>query len=244
MATAGRTARRAFQRRKPQVIRRLQDVRVASRTSLLNETRTDLRRAEVELAREVRNARINFALSQRAAAARVGMSHAQFGRIERAELAGLTLDQAGRACAAVGLRLMVKAVPGGDPALDAGQLALLSRFGRRLHGAVPMGTEVPLPIPGDRRAWDGFIRIDGAAIGIEAEARIRDIQAVDRRCALKRRDGGVDIVILLVADTRSNRRMLALHRDALRSSFPLDTRKILAALGAGRAPEAGGIVVL
>ena len=107
-----------------------------------------------------------------------------------------------------------------------------------------MGTEVPLPIPGDRRAWDGFIRVGNGAIGVEAEARIRDAQAVDRRCALKRRDGGVDMVILLVADTRANRRMLALHREALRSSFPLDTRQILAALRAGRAPSGSGIVVL
>ena len=107
-----------------------------------------------------------------------------------------------------------------------------------------MGTEVPLPIPGDRRAWDGFLRIDSVSIGIEAEARIRDVQAVDRRCALKRRDGGVDIVILVVADTRANRRMLSLHREALGANFPLDTRQILDALRAGRAPTASGIVVL
>ena len=203
-----------------------------------------MRRAEVELGREVRGARITSALSQRVAARRVEMSHAQFGRIERAELAGLTIEQVGRACAAVGLRLIVKAVPGGDPALDSGQLALLDRFRRRLTTTLPMGTEVPLPIPGDRRAWDGFLRIDSVAIGIEAEARIRDAQAVDRRCALKRRDGGVDIVILVVADTRANRRMLALHREALRANFPLDTRQILDALRAGRAPTASGIVVL
>jgi hypothetical protein len=172
------------------------------------------------------------------------MSHAQFGRIERAELDELTLDRAGRTCAAVGLRLIVKAVPGGDPALDAGQLALLDRFRRNLSPTVRMTTEVPLPIPGDRRAWDGFIRIDGVAISVEAEARIRDAQAVDRRCALKRRDGGVDIVVLLIADTRANRRMLALHREALRSGFPFDTRQVLDALRAGRKPAGSGIVVL
>lgn len=229
---------------KPQVCGRSHHGRMASRTSLRDETRVEVRRAVIDLARDVRNARVSLGLSQRVAGGRVGMSHSQFGRIERASLAELTLDQVGRACAAVGLRLSVRAVPGGDPALDAGQLALLDRFRRRLPGTVPMATEVPLPITGDRRAWDGFIRIDGVAIGVEAEARIRDAQAVDRRCALKRRDGGVDIVILVVADTRSNRQMLALHREALRSSFPVDTRRILEALGAGRAPPASGIVVL
>ena len=89
-----------------------------------------------------------------------------------------------------------------------------------------------------------FIRIGGVAIGVEAEARIRDVQAVDRRCALKRRDGAVDLVVLVVADTNANRRILALHRVALRSSFPLDTRQVLGAFRGGRAPAASGIVVL
>ena len=217
---------------------------MASRTSLLIDTRLEMRRVEVELGREIRNARVSAATSQGVAGSRVGMSHAQFGRIERGELDELTIDQAGRACAAVGLRLLVRAVPGDDPALDAGQLAVLERFRRQLPATLPMGTEVPLPIPGDLRAWDGFIRIGDVKIGIEAEARIRDAQAVDRRCALKQRDGGVNIVILLVADTASNRRMLAVHREALRSRFPLDTRQIMSALRMGRAPSASGIVVL
>jgi hypothetical protein len=217
---------------------------VASRNSILADTRLEMRRVEAELGREVRNARVSAATSQEIAGRRVGMSHAQFGRIERGELKELTIDQAGRACAAVGLRLLVRVVPGGDPALDAGQLAVLERFRRQLPKTLPMGTEVPLPIPGDLRAWDGFIRIGDISIGVEAEARIRDAQAVDRRCALKKRDGGVDMVILLVADTASNRRMLGLHREGLRSSFPLDTRQIMAALRMGRAPSAGGIVVL
>lgn len=217
---------------------------MASRISVLVETQQQTRRVEVELGREVRNARLSSGTSQAVAGRRVAMSHAQFGRIERAELDELTLDQAARACAAVGLRLIVRIVPDADPALDSGQLALLERFRRQLPAAVRMRTEVPLPIPGDRRAWDGLIRIDPVDIGIEAEARIRDAQAVDRRVALKRRDGGVAIVILLVADTAANSRMLALHREALRSSFPLDTRQVLSALRKGEAPTASGIVVL
>ncbi|HYK96011.1 MAG TPA: hypothetical protein VE011_09130 [Candidatus Dormibacteraeota bacterium] len=202
------------------------------------------RRVRFEMGHEIRDARVSAGASLRSAAARVGMSHAQFGRIERAALADLSVDQLSRGCSAVGLRLIVRAAPGGDPALDAGQLALLERFRRRLPPGVSMATEVPLPIPGDQRAWDGLIRIDDVRIGVEAEARIRDAQAVDRRCALKRRDGGVDVVILLVADTASNRRMLAMHREALRSSFPLDTRQVLAALRIGRAPPGSGVVVL
>jgi hypothetical protein len=65
-----------------------------------------------------------------------------------------------------------------------------------------------------------------------------------RRCALKMRDGGIRIVILLVADTIANRRMLALHREDLRTNFPLDTREVLLKLAAGKPPAASGIVVL
>lgn len=196
------------------------------------------------MGREIRLARVGAGVSQREAGARVGISRSQWGRIETGELDQLTVDQLSRACASIGLRLHARAMPDADPALDAGQLALLDRLRRQLPGTIPMATEVPLPLPGDRRAWDGFFRIDDVAIGVEAEARIRDIQAVERRCALKRRDGGVEIVILLVADTHANRRMLALHREALRSSFPLDTRQVLGRLRSGKAPTASGIVVL
>jgi transcriptional regulator with XRE-family HTH domain len=220
-----------------------QDTFVTSRRNLVLDTHLESRRVEIELGREIRDSRISAGTSQRVAAARVAMSHAQLGRIERGELDHLTIDQAARSCAAVGLKLIVRAVPGGDPALDAGQLALLERFRRELPPALAMRTEVPLPIPGDRRAWDGFIVVDGVGVGVEAEARIRDAQAVDRRCALKKRDGGVNVVILLIADTESNRRMLALHREALRSSFPLDARQIMAALRVGRPPSGSGIVV-
>ena len=47
-----------------------------------------------------------------------------------------------------------------------------------------------------------------------------------------------------VSDTAHNRAVLAEHREALRASFPLDTRAVMRALEAGRTPEASGIVVL
>jgi hypothetical protein len=103
---------------------------------------------------------------------------------------------------------------------------------------------VPVPIPGDLRAWDAQLRIDGAIVGIEAEMRLSDLQALDRRIALKCRDSGISIVILLVADTRANRRILSEQRETLRASFPLDTRAVMSALRSGRAPAASGIVVL
>lgn len=107
-----------------------------------------------------------------------------------------------------------------------------------------MGTEVPLPAAGDPRAWDCVLGLDPTETPVEAETRLRDLQALDRRCALKQRDGHADVVILLVSDTAHNRAVLAEHREDLRASFPLDTRQVMVALRAGRTPEANGIVVL
>ncbi len=172
------------------------------------------------------------------------MSHAQFGRIERAELEELSVDQLCRACAAVGLRAIVRAVPDSGPALDAGQLAILGRLRARLPTNIAVRTEVPLPLQGDRRAWDAVLGLEPDPTPVEAEARVRDLQAIDRRCALKLRDSPYSAMVLLVSDTANNRQILNAYRDQLRASFPLDTRAVMQALQAGRSPEASGIVVL
>lgn len=215
-----------------------------TRTSRLDAALAISRLARVEMGREIRGARASGGVSQREAGAVVGISHSQFGRIERGELEEVTVDQLSRACSAVGLRLLVRAVPDADPAMDAGQLALLGRFRKLLPVGTRFRTEVPLPLPGDRRSWDAVATFDGGDTAVEAETRLRDIQALDRRCALKSRDGRIERVILLVADTAHNRAMLDVHREDLRASFPLDGRQILPLVKAGRAPEASGIVLL
>ena len=172
------------------------------------------------------------------------MSHTQLGRIERGELAAVSVDQLARACAAVGLRLVARAYPDGDPIRDAGQIALLARFRVILPATATWKTEVPLPIVGDLRSWDAVVRLGGVAFAVEAETRLRDVQALDRRIALKQRDAGVELVILLVAATEANRRALHHARESLRSRFPLDGRAILGAVRAGRSPTASGIALL
>ena len=172
------------------------------------------------------------------------MSHAQFGRIERAVLASLTIDQTCRAGFAVGLRLGARMYPDGDPVRDAPQLRLLDRFHVKVPPEAGWQTEVPMAIAGDLRAWDAVIKLAGRRAGCEAETRLADIQALERRLALKLRDGSVDVLILIVADTANNRAVLRAHREALRSLLPLDGRQILASLAQGRLPEANGLIVL
>jgi transcriptional regulator with XRE-family HTH domain len=201
-------------------------------------------RAVADLGRQVRLARRGAGLSIRAAAAAVGLDPSTFGRIERGELENVTIRQVALACASVGHDLSIRSYLRGDPARDAGQRRLLERFRVRLPPGAPWATEVPMPIPGDLRGLDGWTRLAGSSIGVEAETRLTDVQALERKILLKARDADLDLVILLVAETRANRAILEIHREALRTSFRLDTREVMAAIERGIPPRANGIVVL
>jgi hypothetical protein len=172
------------------------------------------------------------------------MHPSTFGRIERLELPSVTIEQLALACAAVGLQLSVRAFPADDPARDAGHLRLLSRFRMRLPPGLAWHTEVPMPIAGDPRALDGMVLLGERRLGVEAETRLGDVQAIDRRVSLKKRDAHLDRMILLVADTRTNRDVLRRHREALRGTYPLDAKDVLAALARGEVPAGDGVVVL
>jgi transcriptional regulator with XRE-family HTH domain len=193
---------------------------------------------------EVREARLNAGVSQRRAAAAVGMSQSEFGRIERGDIRRPTVDQLSRACSAVGLKLVANAYPDGDPIRDAAQVALLARFRALLPTNVRWRSEVPLPLPGDKRAWDAIATFVDGDIAVEAETRLRDIQALERRLALKQRDGGVERLILLVNDTDANRRAIVVARAALRDRLPLESRAIRRAIRGGQVPRASGILML
>lgn len=193
---------------------------------------------------DIRVARRTAGLSLRAAAAAVGLSYRVFARIERSELPNVTVLQLALACAAVGLEFSGRAYPDGDPVRDAAQLRLLERMRSNLPPGTRWQTEVAVPIPGDRRAIDAVAVLKGARVGVEAETKVADLQAIERRAQLKKRDGNLDVLVLLVANTRSNRQILREHAPSLRTAFPLDTRTVLAALRRGEPPRADGIVVL
>ena len=97
---------------------------------------------------------------------------------------------------------------------------------------------------GDRRAWDGLARASDVRVGVEAETRARDAQALKRRLELKQRDGAVERVVLLLADTRHNRSFLrAVGRDFL-DAFPIPGAVALERLARGRDTGGNSIVLL
>jgi hypothetical protein len=155
----------------------------------------------------------------------------------------LTIDLVARIAQVVGLQFAASLYPNGDPVRDRGQLALLERFRARLHPSLKWRTEVPVPIAGDLRAGDGTVRGTFGVILVEAETRLTDIQAVERKVALKQRDLGADRLTLLVADTPNNRRVLELHPE-VRERFPVGARKAMAALARGEDPGGDSLVVL
>jgi transcriptional regulator with XRE-family HTH domain len=196
---------------------------------------------------EHRDARVAAGLSLRTAAAASGGSRSQLCRFERGELDRVSIQDLGAWFSILGLDLSLKLYPTGDPIRDRAQLALLERLRARLHPSLRWRTEVPLPRGGDLRAWDAEVRPPPPArwrARVEAETRIADGQALERKLGLKVRDDPGGHLILLVADTRANRRALATLDVGLRKLLPRSTRDILACLGRGDEPPGSGIIIL
>lgn len=156
----------------------------------------------------------------------------------------LPLSEIMRAAAVVGLSVHIRAYPAGSPLRDQAHRELLARLRARLPGEIGWATEVPLPEAGDWRAWDALVRVASIRIGVEAETRVRDEQALQRRLRLKLRDGGVDHIMLLLADTRHNRTFVREVSAGFLSDFPIPGTVALSRLVAGEDPGGNAIVLL
>jgi transcriptional regulator with XRE-family HTH domain len=196
------------------------------------------------IGRELRIARREHGLSQAAVAQAAGLSRSKVSRVELGKDRRLSVADATALLAAVGLDLSLKTYVGGNPARDAASTALLERFRLRIHAALGWQTEVPFPIQGDRRAWDALVTGPDWSLGVEAETHPDDRQALERRIAIKARDGGTTRVVLLLARTVANRQFVQLHEEALRRRFPVGQREALGALRAGRLPAGDALILL
>lgn len=212
------------------------------RDGRLDRARRAARRALAAIGEDLREARIAAGLTQRQLGAAVGMSHSAISRIELGKAPNVSYETLALIAAAVGLDLPLRTFPSGDPIRDAAQAGLLAGLRALLPGTYRWRSEVPLEIPGDRRAWDGLLVGDGWDLPVEAETRLRDVQALIRRLNLKARDGHRDRILLVIADTRHNRRVVRLAADDLATMFPVPGRRALADLVAGRPPSAGAVL--
>ena len=193
---------------------------------------------------DIKAARVNRGLTLAEVGAAVGVSASTESRLERGVLDHVDLMLLSRTCAVVGLDLSLKTYPGRRADPDAAQLTLLGDFRGLLHPSLGWGTEVPFPAAGDQRAWDALVRGSGWRYGVEAETAPNDGQATLRRLALKRRDGEVDGVLLVLRDTRRTRDFLREIEPVLGGSFPIAGRRALELLGVGADPGGHAIIVV
>jgi hypothetical protein len=143
----------------------------------------------------------------------------------------------------LGLDLSIRSYPAGSPVRDKAHLALLGRLRSQVHPSFGWAAEAPVAGTGDLRAWDAMLT-GVVRVGVDAETRLSDIPALQRREELKLRDGTVDRLVLLVSATRHNVAVLREHRAALRATVPLDNAAVLPALRAGTDPGGNGLVIL
>jgi transcriptional regulator with XRE-family HTH domain len=148
----------------------------------------------------------------------------------------------------LGFEMSLGLHPIGDPLRDKGQLAVGRRFEAMLAEVWSVTNETLLPGTGELRAWDKLLRLVGASprhlVGADVETRVRDIQALTRRTRARERDGHVDAILIVLADTATNRRLAPQLRDSLGEGYATSPRTIMKALRLGeRLPGSGVILV-
>jgi hypothetical protein len=201
------------------------------------------RRLLHEAVEEFHLARLAGSITQERIGKALDRSDAWVSWTESGQNEALSVVQLSQLLACVGLQLSLRAYPAGRGIRDDAQAAVLERFASLVVPPWSWATEVPMPIPGDLRAWDGVLR-GTCRIGVDVETRVRDVQALDRRVMLKLRDSGLDRAIVVLPNTRSNRAMLASTAESLRSNYPIPGRVALRAIRQGMDPGGNAIIVL
>lgn len=192
---------------------------------------------------EIRTARLGAGLTLQQVGSAVGVSASEVSRVERARATWVSFVTLSRTCAVVGLDLWARTYPGGEPVRDVAHLALFDGFRRLVAPGIAIRTEVPIGDARDLRAWDVVMTdATGESCGVELEVRLVDAQDLVRRIARKRRDSGLDVVVLVVAETRANRLATLAAAGIVAGDFPGNAASIKTELAAGRVPHSGGIV--
>lgn len=221
------------------------DLAMAVRQGPIELGNDDARMAASGIGTELRSARIALGMSQPEAAKAAGISSSQLSRLERGDNQEPSLRAICRVGRVLGLSLWARLYPAGSPVRDAGQQRVLDRFLAMPAAPITTDREVVLPITGDLRAWDASLSDSVAVAFVDAESRLGDVQALERRLQLKLRDDPRSrTLILVVARSRHNAEVLAGQREALRSLLPLDGPAIAKALREGRLPPASGLIVI
>lgn len=219
---------------------------MASAARALSDARRAADRQAAAIGDEFRKRRLGLNLSQQHVATACRTSRNRYGRIESGRCTTVTLVDLNRVAAVLGLAVSVRAYPAGAAIRDAGQARRLQAFVRWVVPPLACRLEVALPRSTERlelRAWDAMVFGIEMRTAIELEMRLRDAQALRRRIDLKRRDDPTERFVLLVADTRANRRVLAEFGSLFEDLPRLRARDVHAALARGEHPPTGLLLV-
>jgi hypothetical protein len=197
-----------------------------------------------QIGRELRETRRSLGLSADDVGRAANCSGSFVRRVERAEIQSVSVLALARFGAILGLDLSLRLFPGGQPLRDRSQLAMIPPFRAHLHPSLGWSSEVPFPIPGDRRAWDGMVKGPGWRYGVEFESAPGDAQSLTRRCQIKQRDGHVDGVLLVVPDTQRARAFVQTMSAVAGDTFPVASRDALSRLRRGQDPGGSAIVIV
>lgn len=192
----------------------------------------------------LRELRLGSGLTRRGLAAGMEISESKLARWERGEPPHPDLHDAAVVMRLLGHDFVANWYPAGGALRDVAHARLLGAFVRLLPPSVPRRLEAPIPIPGDLRAWDVLVDLAGVRVGVAAETRLRDWQALLRREEQKMRDSGVRRLLLVLRNSHANRRAVAEAGQAIRQALPLDGRSTLPALRRGRDPGGSGLLFL
>jgi hypothetical protein len=169
-------------------------------------------------------------------------------RLEAGAIDDLGLVRLSEIASVLGYEVSVGLHPVGDPVRDKGQLACGRRFNALLSDQWRVTDETLLPGAGEQRAWDKLLRLIDATprclVGVDIESRVWDVQAIVRRTRLRERDGQVDHILIVLADTAHNRRIADELRSSLGAVYATSPRLILAALRQGRPLTGSGVVLV
>ena len=201
-------------------------------------------RLAVQIGDQLRTGRHVRGLTLRELAAAIGSSASEVSRRELGKSTRFTGEKLAAHAAAVGLKLSVNLWPVGGGVRDAGQTRYIAAFVARVGRSWRVVLEAPIPIAGDLRACDVLLLRGDLSIAVEVVTRLADLQAQIRAAQLKARDINATRLILVVAGTHANRRLLEATRASLVEAFDLDTRRVMADLAHSADPGRDAIVVL
>jgi transcriptional regulator with XRE-family HTH domain len=197
---------------------------------------------------EVRNARLVAGLSLDQLARELEWSATAVGRLESGQREDIGIVALSEIASVLGYEVSVGLHPIGDPVRDKGQLACGRRFDAVLSERWRVTDETLLPGAGEQRSWDKLLRLTDATprylVGTDIESRVWDVQAIVRRTRARERDGQVDHILIVLADTAHNRRIVDELRASLGPDYATSARCLVRALRVGMRLAGSGVVLV